>query len=575
MSSLPQIRERRNRAALEAMVRNFSSDAVRYRRSIRELLDDDRDAFLSNVVGILKSDTDSRAVQYLLILLASENLLYDALCDPALNLDQALAVARLAARANPMVDVGVARRLAEAAVSDPEASSLGDAGRILQILGEISDGTRIQPSLMRLLRNANPYLRSKAVLMIGRGSHSVQWVRRRQGEADARVRANAVEALWGVDTAEARALLRFAASDGNNRVASNALLGLYWLGDCTVISELVKMAGHAASSFRLSAAWAMGKTGDQRFSEVVGRMLADSNARVRKRAFAAVSQIKLAAAQLAQNREWRVSAFLMGKDSHKTPRRLRVAVVLDSGSKDLKLLPTHFIVSEDNQAVMSYQVIERPAREAMTVIFVFPRTATPETAPWNQAALRCLDWKRSTDLWCTVPYLPDDDAVPAEGLDLELPPFAAQPQLAAASFTTRHKRTDCTDFWTALWRTVRNEAGPVRGKRHLIVFAPGDIGRVAGHGLVASVISSRTSVQVISTRPNSALRDFCRMTGGAFQIGETDAAVADLVTRAYLNLLARCDITYQPVVPRASTIRVRVNSPTGWGESSISIPSAE
>jgi HEAT repeat protein len=559
------------------MVRNFSSDAVRYRHSIRELLDDDRDAFLTNVVRILRSDTDSRAVQYLLALLVSENLLYDALCDPALNPDQALAVARLAARVDPMVDVGVARRLAEAAVSDAEASSLGDAGRILQILAEISDGTRILPSLMRLLRNANPYLRSKAVLLIGRGSHSVKWVRHRLGEADARVRANAVEALWGVDSAEARELLRFAASDGNNRVAGNALLGLYWLGDCTVIAELVKMAGHASSSFRLSAAWAMGETGDPRFSEVLGKMLADANAGVRKRAFAAVSQIKLAAAQLAQNREWLVSALLLAKDPQKTSRRIRVAVVPDTGSENLKMLPTHFIVSEDNQAVMSYQVREMAAREAMTVIFVFPRTTAPDVAPWNQAALRCLDWKRPTDLWCSVPYLPDDDSAsgPAPGLELELPPFSAQPELAAAAFTNPHKRTDCTDFWTALWRTVRNEAGPVRGKRHLIVFAPGDIGRIAGHGLVASVISSRTSVQVISTGPNSALQDFCRMTGGTLQIGETDAALADLVTRAYLNLLARYDITYQPVVPGASAIRVRVNAPTGWGESSISIPSAE
>src|ERR1035441_1895966 len=95
-------------------------------------------------------------------------------------------------------------------------------------------------------------------------------------------------------------------------------------------------------------------------------MLADSNAGVRKRAFAAVSQVKLAAAQLAQNREWLVSAFLLGKDSQKTSRRGRVAVVPDTGSESLKLLPTHFIVSDDNQPVMSYQVIERPAREAMT-----------------------------------------------------------------------------------------------------------------------------------------------------------------------------------------------------------------
>jgi HEAT repeat protein len=556
------------------MVRNFSSDPVRYRHSIRELLDDDRDAFLTNVIRILRSDTDSRAVQYLLALLVSENLLYDALCDPALNLEQALSIARLAARVDPMVDVGVARRLAEATASDSEASSLGDAGRILQILTEISDGTRILPSLMRLLRNPNPYLRSKAVLLIGRSSRSVKWVRHRLGEADARVRANAVEALWGVDSAEARELLRFAEADGNNRVAGNALLGLYWLGDNTAISELVKMAGHASVSFRLSAAWAMGETGDPRFGEVLGKMLVDANAGVRKRAFAAVSQVKLAAAQLAQNREWLLSAFLLPKDAHKTSRRVRVAVVSGTGSEDLKLLPTHFIVSEDNQTVMAYQIREMTEREAMTVIFVFPRTTTPDVAPWNQAALRCLDWKRPPDLWCTVPYLLDDDSAPGAGLELELPPFSTQPELAAASFTNPHKRTECTDFWTALWRTVRSEAGPVRGRRHLIVFAPGDIGRIAGHGLVASVVSSRTSVQVISTGPNPSVQDFCRMTGGSYQIGENDAAVADLVTRAYVNLLARYDIIYQPVVPAALAIKVRVNAPTGWGESIISIPSA-
>jgi hypothetical protein len=64
------------------------------------------------------------------------------------------------------------------------------------------------------------------------------------------------------------------------------------------------------------------------------------------------------------------------------------------------------------------------------------------------------------------------------------------------------------------------------------------------------------------------------MTGGSYQIGENDAAVADLVTRAYVNLLARYDIIYQPVVPAALAIKVRVNAPTGWGESIISIPSA-
>ena len=73
---------------------------------------------------------------------------------------------------------------------------------------EIADSQRILPSLMRRLRVSNPYLRSTVVKMIGKGSKSVKWVRAKLSESDPRVRANAVEALWGVDSAEARALLK-------------------------------------------------------------------------------------------------------------------------------------------------------------------------------------------------------------------------------------------------------------------------------------------------------------------------------------------------------------------------------
>ena len=61
--------------------------------------------------------------------------------------------------------------------------------------------------------------------MIGRGSKSTKWVMGRLSESDPRVRANAIESMWGVDTPEARTLLNFAVSDANNRVAGNALLG--------------------------------------------------------------------------------------------------------------------------------------------------------------------------------------------------------------------------------------------------------------------------------------------------------------------------------------------------------------
>ena len=96
--------------------------------------------------------------------------------------------------------------------------------------------------------------------------------------------ASAVEALWGVDTAEAKTVLRAAARDANNRVAGNALFALYGIGDTWAISELFKMAASDSPQVRSTAAWAMGETGDPRFSETLGRLMSESNVVGRRRA---------------------------------------------------------------------------------------------------------------------------------------------------------------------------------------------------------------------------------------------------------------------------------------------------
>lgn len=41
---------------------------------------------------------------------------------------------------------------------------------------------------------------------------------------------------------------------------------------------------------------------------------------------------------------------------------------------------------------------------------------------------------------------------------------------------------------------------------------------------------------------------------------------------AYLNLLARYTISYQPVSRDARSLRIRVHTPSGWGETDIPIP---
>jgi hypothetical protein len=558
--------------ALKALVHGFERDAKGNRDLIRELLDNDRRAFYSTTIEILKSGDDSPGAQYLVALLVANDLLLPALCDPALTRERALSLARAALHVDSAADVKLASLLADCVDGDgpvpPE-----NTGRMLDILGEISDGTRILPSLMRLMRSSNPHLRSKVVLIIGRGSRNVTWAQKRLSEGDHRVRANAVEALWAVDTEEARNLLRFAAHDQNNRVAGNALIGLYSLGDCSAIPEILKMATHDSSLFRSTAAWAMGETGDPRFIETLAGLLRETNNVVRKRGFAALARIKAAVARTSRASHWRVAALFVGNTAREGPRRLRLAVASEDGREQPRIMPTELILSEDGRQVATYKVAEGPMAEAASAFMILPRSGDPPGPPWNDAVLGCLRWKRPSDLWALMPYLSAGD-LEAQNTALADKPskFHADPDSVTAAMGTVPARTDCTDLWSAILRSVRTDNGPVRGKRHVMVFTHTEEAKPASLALISATLTSRAVVQVVSSVPNPALADYCSRVHGSFRIAATDTDIVPLVEQAYVNLLARYDISYQPACQEAPTLKIKVHAPSGWAESEVSIP---
>jgi hypothetical protein len=557
---------------LQALVQGFDRDAKENRELIRGLLDDDRRAFYSNTIEILKAGTDSRGAQCLIGLLVANDFLLPALCDPTLTGEEALSLARAAIRADSTADIILARRLADY-VSGGRPIRPEDTARLLDILGEISDGTRILPSLMRVMRHSDAYLRSKAVLIIGRGSKSVTWARTRLSEADPRVRANAVEALWGLDTPAARDLLHFAARDQNNRVAGNALIGLYSVGDSSVIPKILQMASHDSILFRSTAAWVMGESGDPRFTESLGVLLRESNNMVRKRGFVALGQIKTAAARTLRASHWRVAGLFVGNHLREGSRRLQLAVVSADGREQPRILPTELILSEDGRPVVNYKLVERPVVPAVSVFLVLPRSSGSPAFPWHEALLKCLRWKRPSDLWALMYYLPESDAEHQNASLINEPVrFLSTPDSVAAALNGVPPRSECTDLWSAVWRSVQSDGGPVRGKRHVIVFSHNPEAKSAGLSLISGILTSSALVQVVSSVVNPALASFCSRVHGSFRTAATDEEIATLVEQTYVNLLARYDIGYEPACPEAPTLRIRVHAPSGWGESELPIP---
>ena len=551
---------------MAGLLQNFEADTAAHRKQIKDLQDNRREQFYAAAISLLSVPGESYGVQYLVSLLASNGMLLRALCNPETSRDEAIALARAARRSDPQIDVTLARILAGSAVGGQV--QVTDPARLLDILAEVADGGRIVPSLMRLMRHPDPYLRSKVVKMIGRGSHSAKWVMGRLSESDSRVRANAVESLWGVDIPEARTLLSFAASDAHPRVVGNSLLGLYYLGDSAVLAEVVKLAGHESADFRASAAWLMGESGDPRFSDALRRMIADSDAGVRKRAFASLTQLKAVNCSPPVGNLWHLGGSVVEEETGKGFKRAMLGVASDELREQPRILPLQFMLSEGNQHVLNYKVTEKTLPEAMSVVFVIPRSRDAAGGAFFQGVLDCLRWKRPGDPWSILPYIEAGVSEPPPPRDPEPPVFTTNAETLAALLRETPKKLDCTDLWTGVWRAIKPEGGQSRGKRHVIVFSSVEESRVPEHGLISQMGAKRMSMQVVRSGPNLRLEEFCRRTQVLQRCGG-DEDIRELVHQAYLNLLARYEIAWQPVNPGAPTLKVRVQTLAGWGETVV------
>jgi hypothetical protein len=173
-----------------------------------------------------------------------------------------------AMKLRPMLDVELARALV-AGVADLDEDLIV---RVLKILEDVSPTSRTMPALARLSGHKSLRVQSKITRMQGRDKDYLSWLPQYLEHPDARVRANAIEAVRLVDTPATRALLRSLLSDPNNRVAGNALLALYRLGEKEAVQLLIAMASLEDQLFRATAAWVMGETGNPVFRDTLENM---------------------------------------------------------------------------------------------------------------------------------------------------------------------------------------------------------------------------------------------------------------------------------------------------------------
>ena len=223
----------------------------------------------------------------------SQNL--ERLCDPnVFSAPDAIAIAKQRAR----LDSLFTSRLARAVLDGGLPADSHRALRLMEILSAISTPVRVV-LISPLLHHPDTRVQSKASLLVAKANQSWRWVQQRMRDPDARVRANALEALWGMNTQEAKAIFRQALDDTDNRVVGNALLGLHRAGDPSCSQKVIELAADPREEFRGTAVWAMQQISDPAFIPVLSGLLRQGGPAWRAKTMRALASLKLAQARQA------------------------------------------------------------------------------------------------------------------------------------------------------------------------------------------------------------------------------------------------------------------------------------
>lgn len=263
---------------------------------LRRFSDEIPDLFCLSALRHLEKPDNPEACRLLSILMIRQPGLFDFLSDPVGGTrEKAIRVMKRMMAFDPSFDVRVASRLPDRGGMNHHTALHGRrATRVLDILDEVSAGRRLLPVLSHLVQSDDKHLSAKATLFVGKRVQSVQWAANQLQHPDPRIRANAVESIWGLAQEEAIAVLENSARDKNNRVAGNGLMGLHILNQPVVFDFIPQLMNSRKWEFRTTAAWIMGRIGYPEFMADLMILMKDENPFVRTSARKAVISIRRA-----------------------------------------------------------------------------------------------------------------------------------------------------------------------------------------------------------------------------------------------------------------------------------------
>lgn len=394
---------------IRAILNEFSEHESSGKTSLRTLLLNGLHAFRAAALDCLRGAEPTPGFPYLTVLLMNERLLVPSLADSALcTTADAIAIAGAIARIGLAIDAEVARALS--AVLKRGGDNAAVILRLLDIIKALGAEEHLIAAQDDLTAHPDERVRSKAAYLLVLATKSPLRVSKALLQKDLRIQANAVEALSELRNPEHRSIFRMAALSTNNRVAGNAVIGLYRIADLESINQILRMAKSADPAFRLTAIWAMGETGDPRFLPYLSREFQTyADGKIRLAIVRALAHIRRNEKALRDAGEITITPLAASLSSGGSGR-LEFALSSSCGAKFSNLQCLDFVITAGGVQPASYTVRRAPEPPVLLIGFILPRI-TPDEDPYmtgiRTALRRCLARKRESDMWRLERYLPD------------------------------------------------------------------------------------------------------------------------------------------------------------------------